>query len=127
MTTSEHDYLTIAEAAELLRVSRSTIRRSIESGQIRVMRVGARSLRIKREDLQRSESGQRADDRRDPDWWRKYIIPSPEPDMTEEELMAFLEEVNDRILEDNGGVPLTSSLPYLHEARTERDEHLASL
>ena len=127
MTTSEHEYLTIAEAAALLRVSSSTLRRSIDSGDIPVRRIGARSVRILRRDLEPPVALGRVAGSRDPNWWRQYVAPSPEPDMTEEELMAFLDEINDRILEERGGVPLPDSLPLLHEARTERDEHLASL
>jgi len=125
MVTTEHEYLTIAEAAALLRVSKATIRRSISSGQIPVVRIGPRNIRIRRADLDPGHAPR--NDRRDPDWWKKYIIPSPPPRFTEEELMARIEEINDRILEERGGIPLDDSLPYLHAARDERDEYLANL
>lgn len=51
MSTTAHDYLTIPEAAELLRVSVSTIRRWIRDGTIRAHRVGHRRLLLRREDV----------------------------------------------------------------------------
>ncbi|HLB22602.1 MAG TPA: helix-turn-helix domain-containing protein [Dehalococcoidia bacterium] len=125
MTTAEHEYLTIAEAAALLRVSKATIRRSIDAGRIPVVRIGPRNIRIRRHDLEPGRVP--LDDRRDPDWWRKYIMPSPPPRFTEEELMARIEVINEAILADRGGVPLDDSLPYIHAARDERDEYLANL
>jgi excisionase family DNA binding protein len=51
MSTSSHEYLTVAEAAELLRVSVSTIRRWIREGTMSAHRVGSRRLLLKRGDL----------------------------------------------------------------------------
>lgn len=48
------EYLTIAEAAELLRVDKSTIRRWIGRGDFPVHRLGERVIRIRRSDLESS-------------------------------------------------------------------------
>ena len=48
------EYLTVAEAAELLKVHKSTIWRWIESGSLPAYRVGRRGVRLKKEDLERS-------------------------------------------------------------------------
>jgi excisionase family DNA binding protein len=46
--------LTVAEAAALLKVHKSTIWRWIESGSLPAYRVGRRGVRLKKEDLERS-------------------------------------------------------------------------
>jgi excisionase family DNA binding protein len=46
--TTEHEWLTIAETAELLRVDRSTIRRWIKSGRLPAELFGERAIRIPR-------------------------------------------------------------------------------
>ena len=45
------EYLTVAEAADLFRVNRSTIRRWISAGKLPASRVGARRLALRRADL----------------------------------------------------------------------------
>lgn len=46
-------FLTAAEACQALRVSRPTLSKMIESGQVPVVRFGARSIRIPQEELLR--------------------------------------------------------------------------
>jgi excisionase family DNA binding protein len=48
------EYLTVAEAASLLKVHKSTIWRWIDKGQLPVYRVGQRGVRLKKADLERS-------------------------------------------------------------------------
>jgi carbon-monoxide dehydrogenase medium subunit len=48
----EDDYLTVAEIAQLLRVHRTTVWRWITAGRLRAYRVGDRTLRVRREDVQ---------------------------------------------------------------------------
>ncbi len=45
--------LTLAEAAEVLRVSAKTVRRRIEGGDLPAVRLGPRTLRVREDDLQR--------------------------------------------------------------------------
>src|SRR5438093_12782107 len=49
----ERDYYSISQAAELLGVSRVSIWRWIRAGHLPVVRLGHRTARIKREDLER--------------------------------------------------------------------------
>jgi len=48
-TTSE--YLTVAEVAEHLRITERHVRSLIASGELPAFRVGAKSIRIRREDV----------------------------------------------------------------------------
>lgn len=48
--TAPAEFLTVADVAELWRVSPSTVRRMIRDGRLRAVRVG-RSLRVSRTDL----------------------------------------------------------------------------
>ena len=48
------EYLTVAEAATLLKVHKSTIWRWIENGSLPAYRVGQRGVRLKKADLERS-------------------------------------------------------------------------
>src|SRR3989304_2608550 len=52
MITDETDYATVSEAARLLRVSVPTVWRWIDSGRLPAYRVGSRSIRIRRADLE---------------------------------------------------------------------------
>ncbi len=49
----ERDYLTVAQAAALLQVDQSTIRRWIDQGRLPAYRVGDRHLRLRRADVDR--------------------------------------------------------------------------
>ncbi|BDO42054.1 excisionase family DNA-binding protein [Cellulomonas sp. NTE-D12] len=52
MTISiEHDLLTVAEAADRLRVTTRFIRMLIADGTLPAMRLGRRSIRLRREDV----------------------------------------------------------------------------
>jgi len=48
----DNEYLTIAQAAEILGVSTKTIRNWINSKQLKVLRLGPRMIRIDPDDLQ---------------------------------------------------------------------------
>ena len=48
----EREYYTASEAAEVLEVSRTTIWRWIETGRLPAYKIGGKTIRIKREDMQ---------------------------------------------------------------------------
>lgn len=52
-STTNRDYYTVAEAAEQLNVSHSTVWRWIRAGKLPAYRVGSRNIRIKRGELSR--------------------------------------------------------------------------
>ena len=51
MRAVDEEYLTVAEAATLLRVAPSTIRRWIREGDVPAYRIGRRRVALKRDDL----------------------------------------------------------------------------
>jgi excisionase family DNA binding protein len=53
MSALEDDYLTVAEAATILRVAPSTIRRWIRSGEVPAQRLGPRRVALRRSDIDR--------------------------------------------------------------------------
>jgi excisionase family DNA binding protein len=128
MHTTDDQYLTVAEAAKLLRVAPSTVRRWIRDGDVPAYRIGQRRLALMRTDLTNLitpvGSGCGQDDG----------IGMPErfelPRLTIEEQQRSLdaleraEQLNKEILERRGGKPLRSSLDVIHETREERTRQL---
>jgi excisionase family DNA binding protein len=53
MVTRERPYYSIAEAARVLNVSRSTVWRWIAAGRLKAIRLGPKTIRITPDDLQR--------------------------------------------------------------------------
>src|SRR3954453_22307361 len=51
MRALDEDYVTVAEAATLLRVAPSTVRRWIRDGDVPAYRIGRRRVALKRDDL----------------------------------------------------------------------------
>jgi excisionase family DNA binding protein len=82
---TERDYYTVAEAAQRLNVSHSTVWRWVRSGKLPAYRVGSRNIRIKQSELDKMVEEVHAE----PDWKnmtfeerRRYLLRPP----TEEEL-----------------------------------------
>ena len=135
MITHDLDLLTVEEAADILRVSRPTIRRWVKAGRLPAIRVGPRHLRIRRGELTRVEK------RATPE----TPSASGEGAETDEELLeggrrlkAYLEREDFSgspwilsvrqhlldMLEARGGMLLPSSVPLIREARDEGyEEH----
>jgi excisionase family DNA binding protein len=120
MIAHDNDYLTVREAAALLRVSVPTIRRWIAAGRLHAVRWGGRTVRLRCSDVR----GAAAEPVTGVDDWRRYILPRPPATKSEEESMAEIEEVNRAILARRGGRPLPSSVPLIRQARRERARHL---
>jgi excisionase family DNA binding protein len=124
MAATNSELLTIAEAAALLKVDPSTIRRWIRSGRLHALRPGPRTVRVRRSELEREPAPYIndivGDNSRDP---------IPVPPMTEEYRSRALEalEAARQLREEQVrkyGVFTTPSWELLHEAREERDRQL---
>jgi excisionase family DNA binding protein len=125
---TDDQYLTVAEAAKLLRVAPSTIRRWIRDGDVPAYRIGQRRLALKRADLTSlitpvgSERGQ--------DDGIAVAERFELPRLTIEEQQRSLdaleraEQLSREILERRGGKPLRPSLDIIHETREERTRQL---
>jgi excisionase family DNA binding protein len=121
----DRDLVTVPEAARLLRVSTSTVRRLIDRGQLPSYRVGQRSVRLNRRELSRALSPLPPS--------RPVVLPKPRK-MTPEEWEAQgrglekARELRERELERRGGVLWPSAVDWINEAREERtrqtDEYL---
>ncbi len=120
------DLLTIAEAAELLKVSTVTLHRWLKEGRIPVFRLGPRQLRLRRRDL------------------AKLLVPASREEMeapveatsieaairplTEEDVQRRLEAIRQsedligRMRARRGGEPVPSSWPLIRRAREERSK-----
>ena len=125
MVIEERDLVSVPEAARLLSVSTSTVRRLIASGELPSYRVGARSVRLNRRELGRALRPMPPS--------RPVVLPKPRK-LTPEEAEGYLRALEElrvfreRELARRGGVPGPSAVDMLNEARDERirqtDEYL---
>jgi len=112
--TENRDYYTLPEAARILDVSVATVSRWIAAGRLQAYRVGPRTIRIKKDQLQSlvtPAGGTRMASKPQP-----IIVPTPTP-----EELARRKAVVDATLErrkDRNIAPLTST-DLVHMARAE--------
>jgi excisionase family DNA binding protein len=138
-TTLGSELLTVAEAAEILKVSPVTISRWIRQGRLPAQRVGPRALRIHREDLASVVSPtQPAHDEptpiTNPDLLRlieearrtKIVVPpwTEEERRRELELNEEARQLLERMRARRGGKVLSPSWPIIQQARDERSEQI---
>lgn len=122
--TIRDDYVTVADAAGLLKVSISSIRRWIDDGTLRAYRLGHRRVLLRRSELDHA------------------VVPARPPSeqplgdpvherLTDEEVrrglaaIAELRRLSAEILEQRGGKLFRSSGEVLNELRDERTADLA--
>ena len=130
MTVALHeDYLTVAEAAALLRVNQSTIRRWIAKGSLPASRVGPRRVALKESDVAAMIApihGMGEEPTLTTPDGRPYLPPLT-PEQRRQGLAAVerAKQLQAEMLERRGGVPFSpSSWELLNEARDERTEQL---
>jgi excisionase family DNA binding protein len=128
MATVDEEYLTVDEAAALLRVAASTIRRWIRQGDLPAYRIGHRRVALKRDDLNGLITPARPE--RNIPHYTIYTDASQIPKLTPEAVqrgLAALERAerhNREIMARRGGKPLRSSVEIIHEMREERMRQL---
>jgi len=127
MQTVDEQYLTVAEAATLLRVAPSTVRRWIRQGDIPAYRLGPRRVGLKREDLSAviapvGTHSEQVHFEADIDRIKNHKL-TPEEKRQGLEAMERLQRTVREISARHGG-PFPSSLEIIHEMRDERDRQL---
>ncbi len=122
----EREYVTQAEAAKLLGISKATLHRWIKRGVLPAYSIGPRRVRIKRADVARVIKPMSLSDTQvtAANWGRK---------MTEQEVqqlrkaLRMADELRASILRRRNGVPMPSSADLIREEREERTEHLLDI
>jgi excisionase family DNA binding protein len=129
MSAVDEEYLTVAEAATLLRVAPSTIRRWIREGDVPAHRIGRRRVALRRADLTRlitpartgmETSGEVAGDQK-----REPRRLTPEEKERALEAMDRLKELRKRTFEERGGKLFPPSWETINEMRDERTRQLS--
>jgi excisionase family DNA binding protein len=140
MSVIDERYVTVAEAAALLKVSRSTLWRWIDQGELPAYRLGQRRVLIKREDLgrlltpargtdpsgekpHRGGGGNMTEIEREREW-----LSRPLTKQEQEKALAALEaarEFSAEMLRRRGGEPFSDSAEIVREMREERTRELS--
>ncbi|MGH2615050.1 MAG: helix-turn-helix domain-containing protein [Thermomicrobiales bacterium] len=129
MRIIDEEYLTVAEAAALLRVAPSTIRRWIREGDLPAYRLGRRRVALRRGDLKTlvspvqlgtAMSSELADDER-----AAIRRLTPEEKRRALEAMERATQLRKRTLADRGGKPFPPAWKELAELRDERTRQLS--
>lgn len=132
MVADGAEFMTVADAARFLKVSRVTIHRWLKQGHLRAYHVGPRTVRIRRQDLQRAIVPTHALESV-VDLEARPIATSlaAVPPLTAEEIrrarktMVEANRLGEEILARRNGQPLDESWPIIREAREARSAELA--
>lgn len=122
------EYLTVAEAAALLKVSKSTVWRWIEKGTLPAYRVGSRGVRLKRAELEQVVTpltGERGQGRSMAQVERLQIRPlTPQERERGLQALATLQRMRQEILAERGGIRFSDSATLIREEREKRTQEL---
>ena len=129
MRVVDEEYVTVAEAAMLLRVAPSTVRRWIREGDVPAYRIGRRRVALKRDDLSNlitpagpgmAVSGKVVDDQT----WEPRRL-TPEEQQQALELMDRIQQRAKEIQDRRGGKLFPPSWITINEQRDERTRQLS--
>ncbi len=129
MSAVDEEYLTVAEAATLLRVAPSTIRRWIREGDVPAHRIGRRRVALRRADLARLITPARpAAETKDDVAVNEPVVGrrlTPEEKQRALEAMERAQELAKRTFEERGGKLFPPSWITINEQRDERTRQLS--
>jgi excisionase family DNA binding protein len=119
-------WLTLADAAALLGVSRVTLYRWVKKGLLRTFRLGPRKIRVRQEDVDALFTPVKD--------WEKWTLPMvsevvPKPLTAEEKaeqlrVIERLEAFREEVAAKRGGKPFSSSVPLIRRARAIRTRQM---
>lgn len=122
------EYLTVAEAAALLKVSKSTVWRWIEAGTLPAYRVGRRGVRLKRAELEQVVTplavGQRQGERAAQAGQLQIRLLTPQERERGLQALEALRRMRQEILDERGGVKFSDSAALIREEREKRTQEL---
>jgi len=124
----DEEYVTVAEAARLFKVSQSTIWRWINQGQLPAYRVGQRGIRLKTGELARlvtpARQGQEKGERM---VQKERLRLGPLTARERKQMLAAIEgarRLQAELLSSRSGKPFTPSSDILEELREQRTRDL---
>jgi len=121
---NDWDFLTLNEAATLLKVSVVTLRRWIKQGRILAYHVGPRKVRIRRSDLAKAFT---PTSQEEVSALKESLTIRPLTDEEVGQQRKAIEESQkfiERLRRERGGKPLDSSAPLIRRARLARSKEL---
>jgi excisionase family DNA binding protein len=128
-TILDEEYVTVPEAAKLLRVHSSTIRRWIDSGELPAHRVGQRRVLVKRADLAKLITPARVEQDKEAGMSQpeRLVIPKLTPEQQRQgfEAVERAKKRQAEMLAKRGGKLFSPSWELLNEARDERMRQLS--
>ncbi|MCC7104510.1 MAG: helix-turn-helix domain-containing protein [Chloroflexi bacterium] len=128
MTTIHEQYVTVATAAELLRVSTSTLWRWINQGALPAYRFGQRRVLIKREDLDRLLGPAREQKGGDMLEKERARLSRPLTQREKDQALAALDaarQFKHDLLARRGNKPFPDSTDLIRAMREERTDTLS--
>lgn len=127
-TALDAQYVSVAEAADLLDVDPSTIRRWIEHGTLPAYRVGRRYVRIRKDDLSRviapMPAAKNAATNSTGGGDSVGLVMSDEDQRLMFEAIGRARTLRREVLAKRGGIPFSPSWELVDEVRDERTEQL---
>ena len=125
------DFCTVAEVADMLGVSASTVWRWVDSGKLPAMRVGPKAIRIRRQDAEAAVRPTELDaDEQAAEGSGLVDLAGATAPLTREErerwrdAIVRAEAIRERIGRRRKGRPLADSVPVIRAMRRERSRHL---
>jgi excisionase family DNA binding protein len=135
VSIDKSEFCTVAQAAATLGVHPSTIWRWIDAERLPAYRIGPRSIRIKRSDLEQvvtptKPQGSRVAHMKDDHTVEFPFVPRRLTPAERERALKHLDEVRkhtEQQLQRRGGQPFPDSWEEINQARDERSRHLLEL